>query len=115
MVWRMIPLAGSMRTRAPFLSTIHQTDPAPTVIPLSAAAAPTAQIADKRFAARSTLASDGVGIHRGTQRLPKPVASPAQGSPASVTLATSRLVFGSIRCTAYGPVLATHTASSVIA
>jgi hypothetical protein len=53
----------------------------------SAAAGPTAKTADMRFAARSTLASDGGAAHRGIHRLPKPVASPAHGSPGSATVA----------------------------
>src|SRR6202035_815052 len=51
----------------------------------------------------------------GTQRLPAPSPKPAHGSPASRTLAAKVLVFGSMRCTAKGPVLATHTASAVMA
>src|ERR1700733_8125947 len=51
----------------------------------------------------------------GTQRLPAPMPKPAHGSPASRTLAAKVLVFGSMRCTAKGPVLATHTASAVMA
>src|ERR1700730_9835480 len=51
----------------------------------------------------------------GTHRLPAPTAKPAHGSPASRTLAAKVLVFGSMRCTAKGPLLATQTASAVMA
>ena len=115
MVRRIAPVAGLIRASVPALSTISQTSPAPVVIPPSAAAGPTSKTAVKRLPARSTLASDGIAVHMGIQRLPKPVASPAQGSPGRVMLAASLLVFGSIRCTAKGPVLPTHTASAVIA
>src|ERR1700733_3993585 len=64
---------------------------------------------------RSILASEGFAVHSGTQRLPAPTARPAQASPGSSTRATRVLVLGSMRLTANGAVLATHTASSVIA
>src|ERR1700722_5111051 len=94
---------------------MSQIFPAPTAIPPSAAAGPTAYVAVNRPDVRSTLASDGVAVHSGTHKLPTPIASPAQGSPGSIPGAVSRLVFGSIRCTAFGPVLPTHTASAAMA
>jgi len=45
--------------------------------------------------------------------LPNPEARPEQASPGILTLATILLVAGSIRTTAKGFALATHTASSV--
>src|SRR5450755_4087998 len=85
------------------------------VTPPSAAAGPILKTFSSLLDSRSTLASDWLRPHRGTQRLPKPVVNPAQGSPGSRTVATRLFVFGSILCTAKGPVLATQTASGAIA
>ncbi len=45
--------------------------------------------------------------------LPNPIARPEHGSPLKLTFAMTLLVAGSMRCTAFGFVLATQTASSV--
>ena len=45
--------------------------------------------------------------------LPNPIVSPEHGSPLKLTFATTLLVDGSMRWTAFGFVDATHTASSV--
>src|SRR3982074_1290149 len=111
----MVPVTGSIAARVPDLSTISHTLPAPVVIPPSAAAGPTANTAVTRLAARSTFARDGTAVHIGTHSLRSPAARPAHGSPGSATLATTLLVIGSIRCTAWGPVLPTQTAPGAIA
>src|SRR5471030_237924 len=104
-----------MRASEPFLSTTSQTLSGLVVIPPSAAAGPTLKVLSSALVFRSTFARLGVAPHSGIHRLPNPLASPAQGSPRKGTVATSMLVFGSIRLTAFGPVLPTHTASGVIA
>src|SRR4029077_774689 len=80
-----------------------------------AAAGPTGKTDSNLLLLRFTLASDGGAVHSGTQRLPEPRARPAQGSPGRLTFAINLLDAGSMRCTANGPVLPTHTASRVTA
>src|SRR5271169_4752592 len=89
--------------------------PAPYAMPPSSAGGPRGYIDVTELVLRSIRASDGFAVHSGTQRLPAPTAKPAHASPGSSTLATRALVLGSMRLTAKGPVLATHTASAVIA
>src|SRR5277367_3806192 len=84
-------------------------------MPPSSAGGPRGKIAVTVLLLRSIFASDGGAVHSGTHRLAAPTASPAHASPGSCTRATKLLVFGSMRCTAKGPLLATQTASAVTA
>src|SRR5882757_814867 len=103
-----------MRASEPFLSTTSQTLSELAATPPSAAAGPMSRTVTSLLDSRSMRANIGESPHNGTQRLPKPVANPAQGSPRNSTVATRLFVLGSILCTANGPVLPTQTASEVI-
>jgi hypothetical protein len=65
------------------------------------------------FLSTLTRTIEGFLPHSGTQRLPNPIVRPEHASPDKLTLAIILLDAGSIRCTEFGLVVATQTASSV--
>src|SRR3954471_9558106 len=111
MTCRTLPLSGSIRASEPSLSVTSQTLSVLVVTPPSAPAGPDGKTALTWLRVISTLASFEGLPHSGIQTLPKPTASPEQGSPSNSTVATRLLVRGSMRCTAFGPVLPTQTSA----
>src|SRR5674476_54952 len=84
-----VPLCTAMPSLAKVDLTANRLT---TIFPVG----PTGKIVVKRLAVRSTFASEGIAVHSGTHRLPKPVASPAHGSPGNITLASNRRLCGNL-------------------
>src|SRR6266849_3980906 len=98
-----------MRTSVRALSVTIQMLAPLAAIPPSGPAGPRESLALIRLVTVLTRTIELCFPHNGTQRLPKPKARPAHGSPGMGTMAISLLVLGSIRWTDAGLELATRS------